>query len=161
MIRLLKIIMVVFVSLQGLFYFLSNAFNWASAKVAVGAVLSQADSPFYTNPIVPPITDPTLVAIALAGIMTGELLVGLVSLKGAADMFGKKGAPAADFNAAKKWAIMGCGLAILVWFGIFQVFGAALFQMWQGEIGVSSFEGAFIYHGASALVLIFVNQPDE
>lgn len=161
MIRLLKTVMVVFVGLQGLFYFLSNAFNLSSAKLAVGTVLGQADSPFYSNLVAPAITDPTLVTIALFGIMTGELLIGLVSLKGAADMFGKRGAPAADFNAAKKWAIMGCGLAILVWFGIFQVFGAALFQMWQGQVGISSFEGAFMYHAASALVLLFVNQPDE
>ncbi|MEZ5894991.1 MAG: DUF2165 family protein [Parvularculaceae bacterium] len=161
MVRYLKIIMVALVGLQGLFYFLSNAVNWPAAKASVGAVLGQTDSPYYTNTIAPSITDPALVAIALAAIMTGELLVGLASLKGAADMFGKKDATAAEFNAAKTWAIMGCGLAIIVWFGIFQVFGAGLFQMWQGQVGIASFEGAFMYHAASALVLIFVNQKDE
>lgn len=161
MIRYLKIILVVLVGLQGLFYFLSNSFNFDSAQMAVGAVLSQADAPFYQNHIVPPITHPLLVKLALIGIMTGELLIGLLCFRGAATMLGAAGANAEIFNAAKKWAIMGCGLAIVVWFGIFQVFGAGLFQMWQGEIGISSFEGAFMYHGASALVLIFVNQKDE
>ena len=161
MIRYLKIILILFVGLQGLFYFLSNLLNWEYAQLAVGAVLSQADAPFYQNNIVPGITNPLMVKLALAGIMTGELLVGLLCFKGAADMARNATARAEAFNAAKEWAILGCGLAIIVWFGIFQVFGAALFQMWQGEVGVSSFEGAFIYHGASALVLIFVNQKDE
>jgi len=161
MIRWLKIILVLFVGLQGFFYFISNALNWASAKVAVGTVLGQGDSPFYSNTIIPPITGPALVTFALLGIMTLELLIGLVSLKGAFDMSRNAGATAVDFNASKKFAILGCGLALIVWFGIFQVFGAALFQMWQGEIGISSFEGAFMYHAASALILLFVNQPDE
>lgn len=67
----------------------------------------------------------------------------------------------AEFNAAKKFAIIGCGLALIVWFGIFQVLDGALFQMWQGETGIASFEGAFMYHAASALVLLFLNQPDD
>ena len=161
MIRYFKIILVVFVGLQGLFYFLSNAMNFDAAQTVVGIVLSQADSPAYTNTVVPGITSPGLATIALIGIMIGELLVGLVSFKGAFDMFRSAGAPADEFNASKSWAVAGCCIAIIVWFGIFQVFGAALFQMWQGQIGVSSFEGAFIYHAASALILIFLNQRDE
>ncbi len=161
MIRWLKIVLVVLVGLQGLFYFISNAFNWASAKIAVGAVLGQADSPFYTQGIVPPITSPVLVMIALLGIMIAELLVGLICFKGALDMTRNVHAPADDFNHSKQYAILGCGLALVVWFGIFQVFGGALFQMWQSEVGIASFEGAFMYHAASALVLLFVNQRDD
>ncbi|MDT8449365.1 MAG: DUF2165 family protein [Wenzhouxiangellaceae bacterium] len=161
MIRWLKIVLVIFVGLQGLFYFISNAFNWSSAMIAVGTVLGQGESPFYTNTIIPPITSPLLVTIALLGIMTAELLVGLISFKGAWDMKRNVRAGAGNFNASKKFAILGCGLALIVWFGIFQVFGAALFQMWQGEVGIASFEGAFMYHAASALVLLFVNQPDD
>ena len=161
MIRWLKIILVIFVGLQGLFYFLSNAFNWSSAKLAVGAVLGQQDSPFYSTLVVPSITDPTLVAIALIGIMGGELLIGLLCLNGALDMARASSSTPEAFHHSKKLAILGCGLALIVWFGIFQVFGAALFQMWQGEVGISSFEGAFMYHASSALVLLFVNQRDD
>lgn len=161
MIRLVKIILVVFVGLQGLFYFISNFANFEYAQMAVGEVLSQRDSPVYQNLIVPPVTDPTLVVAALVLIMTGELLVGLISFKGAWDMLGKIKAPAAAFNAAKKYAILGCAMALIVWFCGFTVIGAALFQMWQGQVGVSSFEGAFIYLGTSAFVLLFVNMPDD
>lgn len=161
MIRIVKITLVVFVGLQGLFYFISNLVNWEYAQGAVAAVLSQADAPAYKNRIVPPITNPALIAFATAIIMTGELLVGLVSFKGAADLAAKVKAPAPAFNAAKKTAVLGCALALIVWFCGFQVVGAALFQMWQGAIGVSSFEGAFMYAGASAFVLLFLNQPDD
>lgn len=161
MIRYAKIILIVLVGLQGLFYFISNAVNWEYALMAVGAVLGQSDSPAYPNLIIPSITSPALVSIALVTIMTGELLIGLLCFKGAFDMFKAANGPAAAFNASKHWAIMGCCLALLVWFGIFQVFGAALFQMWQGQVGVGSFEGAFMYHASSALIMLFVNQKDE
>ena len=161
MIRYLKIVLVVLVGLQGLFYFISNAVNFEYAQGAVGAVLSQADSPAYPNLIIPAIESPALVMLALLVIMAGELLVGLVSFKGAFDMYRSAGAPAEQFNASKKWAILGCGIALIVWFGFFQVFGAALLQMWQSQVGIGSFEGAFMYHGASALVLLFLNQKDE
>lgn len=39
--------------------------------------------------------------------------------------------------------------------------GAALLQMWQTQIGLGSLEGAFMYAVSSAVVLLFVNQPEE
>lgn len=161
MIRYFKILLIVFVGLQGLFYFISNAVNWEYAQMAVAAVFSQADSPAYPNLVVPAITSPFLIKLALIGIMTGELLVGLLCLKGAFDMWKMADGPADGFNASKRWAIAGCCVALIVWFGIFQVFGAALLQMWQGQVGVGSFEGAFMYHAASGIILIFVNQKDD
>nr|WP_321359574.1 DUF2165 family protein [uncultured Hyphomonas sp.] len=161
MIRYFKIALIVLVGLQGLFYFISNAVNWEYAQMAVGAVFGQADSPAYPNLVVPAITSPLLIKLALIGIMTGELLVGLLCFKGAFDMWKQVGGDAGTFNASKAWAIAGCCTALIVWFGVFQVFGAALFQMWQSQIGIGSFEGAFMYLSASALVMIFVNQKDD
>ncbi len=161
MIRYLKIILVVLVGLQGLFYFISNVVNFDSALAAVGLILSQADSSVYQNLIIPPITHPLLVKLALVTIMTGELLVGLISFKGAFDMVAKAGAPAADFNAAKTYAILGCGMALIVWFGFFTVFGTALLQMWQGQVGTGSFEGSHMYLMPCAVIMLFVNMKDD
>lgn len=161
MIRYLKIILVVLVGLQGLFYFISNVFNFEYALAAVGLILSQADSPVYQNLVIPPITNPFVAKLALITIMTGELLVGLISFKGALDMWAKAGAPAADFNGAKTYAVLGCGMALIVWFGFFTVFGTALLQMWQGQVGTGSFEGSHMYLVPSALVMIFVHMKDE
>jgi predicted small integral membrane protein len=161
MIRYLKIILVVFVGLQGLAYFIANSVNFEYALLAVGEVLSQRDSPAYQNLILPPVTNPALIKVALIIIMTGELLVGVLSFIGAFNMLGAAGKPAAAFEASKKFAILGAGMALIVWFGGFTVIGAALFQMWQGQVGVSSFEGAHMYLVPSGIVLLFVAMKDD
>ena len=101
MIRKLKIIFIVLVGLQGLFYFLSNAINFESAQAAVGLVLGQVENSVYSNPVLPPITNPVLVTLALCAIMFGELMVGLVSFRGAWEMWKARTADTAEFNAAK------------------------------------------------------------
>lgn len=51
-------------------------------------------------------------------------------------------------------------MAMVLWFGGFVVLGGALFQMWQTQVGLGSFDGAFTYAATSGLVLLFLNQPD-
>lgn len=161
MIRYLKIILIIFAGLQGLSYFIANLVNFEYALLAVGEVLSQRDSPAYQNLILPPITNPLLIKSALVAIMAGELLVGVLCFIGALNMFAAAGKPAAAFEASKKFAILGCGMALIVWFGGFTVIGTALFQMWQGQIGAGSFEGAHMYLVPSGIILLFVNMKDD
>ncbi|MGA7297583.1 MAG: DUF2165 domain-containing protein [Rhodanobacteraceae bacterium] len=160
-IRILKIVLVVFVGLQGWFYVAGNLANWSAATGAVGYVLGMGGHDVYGTNIFPAITNTTLVAIALLIIVSGEFLVGALSLKGAWDLWKARNSDADAFNAAKKYAILGAGTAMVVWFGGFIVIGGALFQMWQTQVGSGSFNGAFIYAGTSALVLLFVNSPDR
>lgn len=160
-IRILKIILVVFVGLQGWLYVAGNLANWDAAIGAIGYVLGQSGHEVYTNHIFPPITSPALVTLALLTIVTFEFLVGALSLKGAWDLWKARKADAATFNGAKTFAILGAGTAMVTWFGGFVVIGGALFQMWQTPVGTGSFEGAFIYGAVSALVLLFVNSPDR
>lgn len=160
-IRYLKIVLVIFVGLQGLLYVAGNIANWGAATGTVGYVLGQQGTEIYTTAIFPPITHPALVTMALLLILLGELSVGLVSLKGAWDLWRARRQPREAFNASKTFAVLGPGLAMVVWFGGFIVIGGALFQMWQSEVGESSFEGAFVYAITSGLVMLFVNTPDE
>ncbi len=159
-IRILKIVLVVFVGLQGWFYVAGNLANWDTAHWAVGYVLGMEGHEVYGTHIFPAITHPVLVTLALLLIITGEFLVGALSLKGAWDLMRVVGEPAEVFNSSKTCSILGCGMAMVVWFGGFIVIGGALFQMWQTELGSGSFEGAFIYGASSFLVLLFVNSPD-
>lgn len=159
-IRILKIVLVVFVGLQGLAYVAGNIANWDAGHGAIAYVLGMEGHAVYGNHIVPPITHPTLVSIAFLVIISGEFLVGALSLAGAWRMWRARHDQADAFNAAKTLAILGAGMAMVVWFGGFVVMGGALFQMWQTQVGTGSFEGAFIYGAASALVLLFVNSPD-
>ena len=160
-IRILKIVLVVFVGLQGWFYVAGNIANWDSGLGAVGYVLGMEGHEIYANHIFPPITSPVLVTIAFLIIISGEFLVGALSLTGAWHLWRARHGGADSFNSAKTFAILGAGMAMVVWFGGFVVIGGALFQMWQTQVGTGSFEGAFIYGATSALVLIFVNTPDS
>lgn len=69
--------------------------------------------------------------------------------------------PPAAFAQSKQWAIVGCGVAMAVWLGLFMAVGSAYFQMWQMELGISSLEGAFMYVVSSGIVLLLVNMPHQ
>lgn len=159
-VRILKIVLVIFVGLQGWFYVAGNLANWETDLAAVGYVLGMEGHEVYSAHIFPPITNPTLVTVAFLTIIAGEFLVGALSLKGAWDLGRALKQPAEVFNASKTFAILGAGMAMVVWFGGFIVIGGGLFQMWQTELGGGSFEGSFIYAASSFLVLLFVNSPD-
>lgn len=159
-IRILKIVLVVFVGLQGWLYVAGNLANWDSGHGAVGYVLAMEGHEIYGNHIFPPVTSPALVTIAFLAIIAGEFLVGALSLVGALHLWKARHGDAQAFNSAKTFAILGAGMALVVWFGGFVVIGGALFQMWQTQIGTGSFEGAFIYGATSGLILLFVNSPD-
>jgi predicted small integral membrane protein len=161
LLRDLKALLAAFVGLQGLVYFAANIANWDAAVGVVGYVLSQQEHAYYAAHIVPAIGSPAAAAAALAVILIGEFLVGAVSLKGAWDLVRARRAPAADYNAAKTWALAGAGVAMLVWFGGFIVIGAGLFQMWQTEIGANSMNGAFTYAAISALAALFIAIEDR
>ena len=161
MVRLLKMILVVCVALQGLFYAVQNIVNLDAAFAAVQAVLSMSDHTWYTNHFGPPVTSEAAVWIALWVIIAGEMLVGVLGIMGAFDMAMAGSAPADRFNASKKLGVFACGLGVVVWLGFFMAFGGAYFQMWQTEMGAGSLEGAFMYAMTSGMVMIFVNQRDE
>lgn len=159
-IRILKILLVVAVGLQAGFYAISNLFNLDAAFGAVGYVLSMADQVVYDKPVLPGVTSPLLVGIALGIVITLEATIGVLCLAGAVRMWRERGGSVQEFAASRTLAVLGCGLAMLLWIGLFMAFGGALFQMWQTQIGLSSLEGAFMYAVSSAVVLLFVNQPE-
>lgn len=160
-IRMLKIVLVVCVGLQALIYAISNLVNLDGAFGAVAYVFSMADHAAYPNHLGPPVTWAPLVWLALCTIIAGETMVGLLCFRGAFDMWRARRAPLAEFGRAKTNAILGCGLAMVVWIGLFMALGGAWFQMWQTEIGIGSLEGAFMYAISSGAVLLFVNQIEH
>ena len=159
-IRYLKIILVVFVGLTGLLFVAGNIANWNAGLESVGYVLSMEGHEIYGSHIFPPVTNSAFVTIAFLLILAGEFLVGALSLKGAWDLWSTRKGSADAFNASKTYAILGTGMALVVWFGGFIVIGGALFQMWQTKIGAGSFHDAFIFAVMGGLVLSFVNTPD-
>ncbi len=158
--RYLKIVFVVFIGLMALVYSLQNVANLAAAHGVVATVLAMADHQYYPTSIGPAVTSPLMSGLALAMIIAGEFAAGVISLKGAWDLWVNRRAPAAAFNASKTWALAGCGIGIVVWLGFFGAIGGAWFQMWQTPLGAQSLDGAFQYAVSCALVFIIVNMGD-
>ncbi|MBB5518077.1 DUF2165 family protein [Amphiplicatus metriothermophilus] len=161
MIRWLKIILVIFVGLNGLFYFAANIANWEVARGAVGATIAMGERPWYPVALVPPLEGTAAATVALVVILTGELLVGVLSLAGAWRLIGAADKPAEAFNGAKSLAIAGCAMALVVWFGGFTAIGGALFQMWQTELGQASLGDAHKFLVGSGIVLLWLSMRDE
>ncbi len=160
LIRCLKAVLVAFVGLIGLLFVAGNTANWNAGRELVGYVLSQEGHEIYASHIVPSVTNSFLVTIAYLIILAGESLVGVLSLKGAWDLWSARKGSADAFNASKTYATLGTGMAMVVWFGGFIVIGGVLFQMWQTQIGAGSFKDAFVCAASGGLVLLFVNSPD-
>lgn len=159
--RILKIVLVSFVSLGALLWAIQNIVNLESAYQSVAYVTSNVDHAAYPKSLGPAITSPILIWSALIIILIGEFGAGSLAAKGAYDMYSNRRTTAAEFNASKRFAILGCGAAVIVWFGIFTVIGGAYFQMWQTEIGNASFTGALHYAIINAAILIFVEMQDQ
>ncbi|MCB2114079.1 MAG: DUF2165 family protein [Parvularculaceae bacterium] len=161
MVRLLKIVLVTFAGLQGLIYCVTNFVNWKTANAVVGQVIAQGEKPYYAHGVIPSFTDPAFATLVACVIVAGEFLVGALCLVGALKMLGAMSGPAAGFNASKSMAIWGCGMALIVWFGIFTVIGGAAFQMWQTGLGRDSLVDAHHYLTPSGLILLFLAMKDE
>lgn len=159
--RYVKVVLVLIAAFLALFYAFQNIVNLEQAYGAVAYVASNAEHEAYPASFGPSITAPALIWLALGTIILFELTAGTLCARGAWDLWRNRQAPAAQFNAAKTFAILGCGMGLVVWAGLFSVIGGAYFQMWQTQVGQSSLEGAFQLVGINAFTLLFVNMPDE
>jgi predicted small integral membrane protein len=160
-IRHLKIFFVLSIALLCLFYATQNVANLDACFQAFAYVLGAADHQVYPDSILPAIHNPVATWLMLVLVVALEFAAGLLAAKGAWDLWSVRKASAADFNGAKTYALIGCGVGIVVWLGLFAAFGGALLQMWQTEIGAGSMDDAFQFFVACALIFIIVNGADE
>jgi predicted small integral membrane protein len=159
-IRHLKILFVLLISLLCLFYAIQNVVNLEACFAAFAYVAGATDHVAYARSFFPAVTAPTFVWAMLVVVVGLEFTAGLIAAKGAWDLWAARGASAAEFNGAKTFGLVGCGLAIVIWFGLFGVFGGALFQMWQTEVGGNSMDDAFQFSTTAALIFLIVNAAD-
>jgi predicted small integral membrane protein len=160
-IRYLKIIFVAFISLLCLFYAAQNVANLEACYQAFAYVIGAVDHQVYPDSIFPAVQNPAVIWLVLVIVVSLEFAAGLLAAKGTWDLLAARNASAADFNGAKTYALLGCGLGIVVWLGLFGVFGGALFQMWQTQIGGGSLDDAFQFFVACALIFMIVKGVDD
>ena len=159
--RWIKIALAAFVAMFCVFYALQNIVNLEAAYGFVAYIASMADHPAYPAHFGPSITASALVWAMLWIIIGLELLAGLLAAKGAVDLFRARAASADEFQSAKRFAILGCGVGVLVWFGLFGAIAGAYFQMWQNEAGGNALEGSFWYSMQLGLVWLLIAARDE
>ncbi|MDT8322105.1 MAG: DUF2165 family protein [Xanthomonadales bacterium] len=149
-------ILVAFLALNHLIYAIQNLFNLKQAHGFVEAVFTQQETPFYPRSIMPPLRSPVLTWAGLFVIIAAETTVGVMLAASAFLMAAAAGTTPANFAAAGEWALIGCGVALLLWFGLFLSIGAALFQMWQTPLGQGAMSDAYRNGVFAALVLLLL-----
>ena len=159
--RLIKIFLALSVALFCTFYALQNIVNLQAAHGFVMYVASMADHAAYPAHIGPPVTAPALTWTMLFIIIGLEMAAGLLAAKGAYDLFQARKGSADDFNGAKSYAIAGCGIAILVWFGLFSAIAGPYFQMWQTDAGLNALRDASLFAIQNGIVLLILALKDE
>ncbi|HKL50073.1 MAG TPA: DUF2165 family protein [Wenzhouxiangellaceae bacterium] len=151
--------LVAFLALMHLAYAIQNVLNPTQAGEAIADVLGQAEAPVYPRSMMPPIRSRVSIWTALILIIALQFAAGAALALGAVQMFIAGGGSPADFAAATEWALIGCGIALLLWFGLFLTIGAALFQMWQTPLGQGAMGDAYrngTFAGVVMLILLFL-----
>ncbi|HEX6376269.1 MAG TPA: DUF2165 family protein [Allosphingosinicella sp.] len=158
--RFLKMAFALAVGLLAGLWFANNLLNWDIAHGAVAYTLSQADQAGYPNHLIPAITSPALATLVLIAIVAGEGAAGGMALFGVFRMWSARKADQRSFMAAKRFALLGAGTAVLVWFLLFQVLGGTLILMGQSEGPRGALEGAFRFAAYSFFTLIYLSLPE-
>ena len=158
--RYIKIALAAFASLFCLFYGVQNIANLGPAEWFVGTMAGMEGHEAYPNTFAFAVKSPALVKLMLWIIILTELTAGLLSGKGAIDLFGARSGSSDEFNAAKSYALAGTGLAVVLWFGVFGAFGGAFFQMWQVEAGLNALRDASFFALLHGLVWLMIRSDD-
>lgn len=159
--RIIKILLVLSLGLTCLFYALQNIANIGPAYEVVFYVLSLQGHEYYPQTFAFGVTSSALVWVALIVIILLELLAGALLIWGAWKMFSVRKASSGEFQSAKYLPMVGAGVGVLVWFGLFQGLGSSFFQMWQTDVGSGSHRDAFTLAASLVLIMLFVNQPES
>jgi predicted small integral membrane protein len=158
--RLVKTMMVASTALFALLVAYDNLVDYGSNYEFVRHVLSM-DTTFPDNVLKGrAIASPALWSVAYWMIILAEAATGLVLAMCALRLATTLRGSAAEFNAAKRYAILGAGLGFLLWFTGFMVVGGEWLGSWQSKLWNGQ-EAAFRFYVTLLLVIIFVNQPDN
>lgn len=158
--RYIKIGLALAVGLLAGLWSINNLLNWETAQEAVAYALSQDNQSGYTVHIVPPINSTFTATIGLVVIILTEAIAGSLALVGAWRMWSQRTAETAAFAAAKRFAILGAGIAVLNWFLGFLIIGGTVIMMGQAEGMEGAMRGAVAMATLSFLTLIYLSMPE-
>lgn len=127
--RIAKVFMSLVFGLFGLLVAADNLLDYETNFAFVRHVLSM-DTTFESGALRGrALTDPFWWHAGYALIILGEAVMGLLFLIGTVQLLRALRAPAARFDAAKSWSILGATTGFGVWFAGFMLVGGEWFQM--------------------------------
>lgn len=158
--RIFKILLAASVAFFCLMYAIQNLVNLGPAFGFVQLMASMDGHAVYPSHFGFAVNSPYIVGAMLGLIILLEIVAGLLAAKGAFDMWRAREASIEAFDASKHYALLGAGVAVLIWFGIFSAIGGAYFQMWQTEAGSVALEGAFWYSVQNGIAFLIIRASD-
>lgn len=158
--RYIKIGLALTVGLLAGLWSINNLLNWETAQGAVSYALSQDNQSGYAAHIIPPIKSSSAAIIGLIAIILTEAIAGSLALFGTWRMWSHRKAETVAFAAAKRFAILGAGIAVLNWFLGFLVIGGTAIMMGQAEGMEGAMRGASAMATLSFLTLIYLSMAE-
>lgn len=158
--RIAKVVMSLAFGLFGLLVAADNLLDYETNFAFVQHVFSM-DTTFENGRLRGrAVLDPFWWHAGYALIILGEAAMGVLFLVGAAQLLRALRAPAARFDAAKSWSILGATAGFAIWFGGFMLVGGEWFQMWQSQ-SWNGQEAAFRFYMPLMAGLIFIALPER
>ena len=146
MTRIIKIMLMLSVALFGAVGFMSNMLDFAPGHEQVRTVLSMEGAAETPGMEWRRVTSPLVVNLGFALIYLTKLTVAILCLYCSVQMFRHRNADAATFDAAKRWGMLACGIAVVAFFIGFIVIAENFFEYWRVPIlGVATHDFAFSY----------------
>ena len=161
MLKKAKSILVLTVALWGLFGALHNLMDWSGTLGAVGAVTSMvtfeggSESWQATS-------QPWLIWLGALFIVTSKTAAGALCLVGSIGMWRSDESDLVAYKSAKKYALTGCAVAMIMLFGGFIVIAESWFELWRSETMLGPvLQSAFRYGAMITLIGLFVASKDS
>lgn len=159
--RWIKIVTVSSLALMGLLIVIGNTTNYSANYYFVEHVMKM-DTIFPDSPLqYRSIHRPWIYHAGYVIIILLELAMAWFCIQGSRDMFINRREPAAVFYDAKRKAVIGLGIGILIWFTGFEVVGGEWFAMWQSSTwnGLESANRIILFE-MLVLILLFMKEPE-
>ena len=159
--RWVKIITVGSLALMSFLIFIGNTTNYYANYYFVEHVMKM-DTIFPNSELqYRSIHQPWIYHVGYVVIILLELAMAWFCIQGSREMFVKRREPAAVFYEAKRRAVIGLGIGILIWFTGFEVVGGEWFAMWQSSTwnGLESANRIILFE-MLVLILLFMREPE-
>jgi len=157
--RHLKALVALILGAMAILYVIHNIANFEAARAFFTYVTSHADQQAYPVTLLP-VPPPALVLVAMMLVFALEIAAGSLLIWASFRMFAA-GNDALAFERAIRIAKVGIGCALANWWGLFQAFAGAGYQMWQIQAGRDPFFSSLLFGAMYMLLLLYLNQKIE